>query len=108
MIRYKKYHISHIHKGYQVFLTCAARSYKEAAEKFEMSEYYVRKYAGIVKIDDYFEGVRGYIDSGYIIFEFGRKDLSRKEMAFDELKEIIEEYYNIKKNEQRRTMGIND
>lgn len=93
MKHYKKYHLPTVYKGYQVFLSCAATSFKEAAEKFEMREYYVKKYAGIVKIPDYFEGIRGYIDSGYIIFKYGRTDLSRKEMPWEDLKEIIQEYH---------------
>lgn len=109
MNKYKKYHISSVYHGYQVFLTCIATSCKQAAEKFEFSEYFVKGYAGIVKTDDYFEGVRGYIDSGWIIFDFGRKDLYKKEMAYDELKIIIDEY-NKKKHDddKRKKMGIND
>jgi hypothetical protein len=99
MNKYKRYHIGVLYHGYQVFLTCVATSYKQAAEKFELSEYFVKGYAGVVKTDDYFEGIRGYIDSGWIIFDFNRQDLSRKEMAYDELKVIIDEY-NKKKHEK--------
>lgn len=99
MNKYKRYHIGVLYHGYQVFLTCVDTSYKRAAEKFEVSEYFVKGYAGVVKTDDYFDGVRGYIDSGWIIFDFNRQDLSRKEMPYDELKVIIDKY-NKKKHEK--------
>lgn len=103
MKHYKKYHLPLIYRGYQVFLICCASSYKKAAEKFETTEHYTRAYAGCVKSDDYFEGVLGYIDSGFIIFEYGRKDLSRKEIPYDDLKVIIEEY-----NEKKRKKLYNE
>jgi len=91
-MKYKKYHYSTVYRGYQANLICCATSYKKAAEMFDISEYTARNYALCTETDDYFEGVRGYLDSGYIIFEYGRKDLSRKEMAWDDLKVIIDEY----------------
>lgn len=102
MNKYKKYHISSVYHGYQVFLICIATSYKQAAEKFEISEYFVKGYAGVVKTDDYFEGVRGYIDSGWIIFDYGRHDLHSKVMPYDDLKVIIDEYNKKKLDENTR------
>lgn len=102
MIKYKKYHLPAIYRGYQVFLMCCASSYKKAAEKFEMKEYYVRSYAGCVKADEndvYFDGVMGYIDSGYVIFEYGRTDLHNKKIPYDELKVILDKYRELKRIE---------
>jgi hypothetical protein len=39
-----------------------------------------------------FDGVHGYIDSGWIIFEKDRKDLNQKRMPLEDLKKIIDTY----------------
>jgi len=99
MKKNKRYHLTTIYRGYNVSLTCCAHSYKEAAEKFDTTIHFVRNYAGCVDMDrdeENFEEVRAHIDSGYIIFEYGRKDLYGKEMPYPDLKKIIEHYVSIK------------
>lgn len=105
-MKHKKYHLPTTYRGYQVFITCCATSYKEAAKKFDTSLHFVRNYAGYTDEPDYFEGVRGYIDSGYIIYEYNRKDLWNKEMAYDDLKEIIDEYVQDKYNKLHNKLGV--
>jgi len=96
MKRLKKYHLSTVYRSYSVELECIAKSYKEAAEKFEISLHHARNYCGVVETTEFHEGVVGHIMSGYIIFEYGRSDLNRKKMPYDELKKIIDEYVNKK------------
>lgn len=99
MKKHKQYYLSAIYQGYQVYLTCMAHSFKEAAAKFDSSVYHTRNYASCVSPnDEYFEGVRAQIDSGFIIFDHGRTDLMRKYMPYDELKQIISYYVSLKYN----------
>jgi hypothetical protein len=93
---FKKYYYSCTYRGYQVTKFCTAKSYKEASEKLDVEYNYFRKYASFNTSNDPINGVMSYIDSGYIIFDKGRRDLSRKEMPWDELRPIIDFYVNEK------------
>lgn len=93
----KKVHIyetSKIYRGYQIFVRTCATSNAEAARKLDVSPSYMRNYGMKYWRDEdtEFEGNQGYIDSGWIIFDLGRKDLNRKIMPYEELTRIIDEY----------------
>lgn len=99
MKAFKQYYISTVYRGYQIHKTCMAHSFKEAAEKFEVTLSFARGYASSVRPnDEHFDGVNAQIDSGYIPFEYGRTDLLRLWMPLDELKTIIDHYNDIKYN----------
>ena len=92
------YEISKIYRGYQTWIRTCATSNVEAARKLDVTPSYMKNYG--MKYwrdqDTEFEGVQGHIDSGWIIFELGRKDLSRKNIPYEELTRIIDECINEK------------
>ncbi len=87
-----KYEIPSVMMGIDYRKLCWAASDSEAAKKLEVSLYNIRNYALKYKSGAEFENVMGYMDSGRIIFEEGRKDLNRKEMPLEELAAIIDKY----------------
>lgn len=108
---HKRFIINVTHKGYPVELSCTAKSIKEAAVKFNTTESFVRSYGLKTEVEEPIDSVMGLINSGYIIFEYDRKDLSGKIMPFEELKAIIEHYvelYHKKRWEQIQKKSSNN
>jgi hypothetical protein len=87
-----KYILPSNYGGISIFKTCWAKSDKEASKKLEVSVYMIINYAYKLNIGNLFDGVMGYMDSGKIIFDLGRKDLMNKEVPIEELKNIIDYY----------------
>ena len=100
--KYKRYILATLHRGYQVEKYCTAKSATEAAEKLGVDPYTIKKYGMIGTVDEPIEGVMAEINSGYICFDEGRKDLMRKRMPWEELKPIID-FYVDKKHKLSRT-----
>ena len=94
--KYKRYLLSTLHRGYQVEKRCTAKSAVEAAEKLGVDPYTIKKYGMIGRVDEPIEGVMAEINSGYICFDEGRKDLMRKLIPWAELKPIIDFYVDKK------------
>jgi hypothetical protein len=86
----KKFTYNCLYRGQQITKVVCAKNVKEASEKLNINTYNVTKYCNVIKTDNSFEGVIAYIDSGMLWRK--RKDLSRIEMPFDELKAIIDTY----------------
>jgi hypothetical protein len=102
--KYKRFVISHIYRGYTHTRECTAKSAKEAAEKLDCSLSFINKYGMKTTVNEPIDGVVAYIDSGYIPFEYGRKDLLWKIMLWDELKSIIDFYVDEKYKDFKRKL----
>jgi hypothetical protein len=89
---YKRYIVTTEYRGYTHTKECTAKSAKEASEKLDVSISFIKTYGMITYVDNPIDGVIAYIDSGYIPFDYGRKDLMRKIMPWNELKDILDFY----------------
>lgn len=97
--KHKRFIINVTYKGYPVELRCTAKSLKEAAVKLDTSESFVRVYGLKTEVDEPIDGIESLINSGYIIFQYDRKDLSEKKLPYEELKKIIDYYLDLKYKE---------
>lgn len=91
----KIYDVGLVYRGQQTWKLTWATSYAEAARKMDISVSYLRNYANVYRRDQdvEFEGCQGYVDSGGIVFgEHGDRSLSRKQMPWDELEKVIQDY----------------
>jgi hypothetical protein len=91
-LKVKKYSIASLHRGYQIHLELFAESEAAAIRATGIGRSHFRNYASSSKMEKTFDGVHGYIDSGWIIFEKDRKDLNQKRMPLEDLKKIIDTY----------------
>jgi hypothetical protein len=100
------YETSNIYRGYQTWVKTCATSYAEAARKLDVTPSYLKNYGLKYWRDEdvEFEGNQGYIDSGWIIFDLGRKELNRKNMPYEELTKIIDEC--IKEKNKNSPFGL--
>lgn len=91
---YKRYIIYVTYRGVTVAKQCTAKSAKEAAEKLDISYSFIKGYGMITKVSEPIEGVQAWMDSDFIIYQEGRRDLWEKKISWDEMKEIINFYVN--------------
>lgn len=84
----KRYIYNIVYKHQQITKEVCAKNVKEAAEKLGTNTYNVTKYCNRAPIDEPFEGVIAYFDSGELWRT--RKDLIRVKMPYEELKSIID------------------
>jgi hypothetical protein len=84
----KKYKIDTIYRGQQITKMVCAKSAKEAANLLEVNTYFINKYALKSSIDNPFNGVTAYFDSG--MMWSAEKDFIRVEMPLEKLKAIID------------------
>lgn len=95
---YKRFIVNIVYKGYPVELYCTAKSMKEAAVKLGVKEYFMRGHSLKTEVDEPIDGVIAIINSGYIIFEYNRRDLFNKIIPYEEMKKIIDHYVVLKRN----------
>jgi len=103
----KKYSFPSMYRGIQVHKTCWAKSDAAASKLLNISIYNIRNYASKYSPSQkQFEGVMGFMDSGKIIFDNGRKDLMNKELPIQELQAIIDTYQDECYEVLKKQIGI--
>lgn len=92
-----KFELPTVYGGVQIFKICYASTFNEAAKKLDCSVYYINNYAykNVCEVD--LNGIYAYMDSGYIIYDIGRKDLFKKVLPIDEIEKIIDDYNDKKR-----------
>jgi hypothetical protein len=86
----KKYEISSMHKGQQIFKVFWAKSDKEAAQILDTSVYQIKTYAYKNTNGEQFDGVMAYFDSGFLYSK--EPSLLRQLMPLERLTAIIDGY----------------
>lgn len=79
-----------VYRGQQITKEVCAKNYKQAAYKLQINIYNVKKYTLKHNIDNPFEGVICYFNSGILWRE--APSLINKRMYLEELKSIIDFY----------------
>lgn len=100
----KKYTYNSLYRGQQIIIMCCAKNAKEAAEKFDINTYNVNTYCLKSKIENPFNGIIAYFDSGNLWEK--EKNLIRVEMPLDELKKIIDKQKDLEYKEFEKSLGI--
>lgn len=102
----KKYTIHKPYRGLTITVQLFAKTNKEAADILGVSPYALKQYAGIVNVEKAeHDGVMAWMDSGWIICQYGRKDLHNKKMPIAELYKIIDHYIALKNSEFQKSMA---
>jgi hypothetical protein len=101
-----KYSYPAMYRGIQIHKTCWAKSDSEASKKLNITIYMIRNYTSKYHKGDVFDDVKAYMDSGKIIFDFGRKDLMNKELPIKEIQSIIDQYQDKAYQKFKTQMGL--
>jgi len=96
----KKYTYSTTHRGQPITKMCCAKNVKEAAYLLDTNVYCLSKYGFKNKIENPFEGVVAYFDSGMLWRE--ERSLIRVEMPLDELIKLINKHQDKNYNEFKK------
>lgn len=79
-----------MHRGQQITKMVCAKNTKDAANLLGVNEYFINKYGFKNKVENPFEGVVAYFDSGMLWRE--EKSLIRVKMPLERLIAIIDSY----------------
>lgn len=100
----KKYEITAMYRGQQIFKVFWAKSDKQAAEILDTSVYQIKTYALKSNNGELFTGINAYFDSGMLWYN--EKSLIRKLMSFERLIAIIDTYKDKEYQKFKNDMGI--
>ena len=98
----KVYSFQDIYRGQQVVKKVCANNVKDVSFILGISYYTAKKFCLSHKTDDFFDGIRAYVDGGDLC-----KNYLRKEMTWNELKDIIDLLKDMEYSEFERKLRIN-